>query len=55
MKFLAGSPGYVPPEVLKGAPHRETYDVYSCGATLFFMLTGELPYPEHQLSSMDYK
>jgi serine/threonine protein kinase len=54
-RYMAGSPGYAPPEALKGAPARPSYDVYSCGAVLFYMLTGELPHSQHSLECLTYK
>ncbi|MBI4616070.1 MAG: serine/threonine protein kinase [Planctomycetes bacterium] len=44
-----GTPYYIPPEQIgraRQADHRA--DIYSLGATLFFLLTGELPYPEER-------
>jgi serine/threonine-protein kinase len=41
-----GSPEYVSPEQIRGEPDIDARtDVYSLGATLFFLLTGEPPYP----------
>lgn len=44
-----GTPYYIPPEQIgraRQADHRA--DVYSLGATLFFLLTGRFPYPEER-------
>lgn len=38
-----GTPGYVAPEVVRGAPFSEKADIYSFGATLFHMVTGLHP------------
>ncbi|MFD0656003.1 serine/threonine-protein kinase [Thermocatellispora tengchongensis] len=41
-----GTPPYVAPERLTGAPNDPAVDVYSLGVLLFAMLTGHTPYPE---------
>jgi len=38
-----GTPGYVAPELLRGAPPSEQTEVYGAGALLFFMLAGRAP------------
>ncbi|MEU4696775.1 protein kinase domain-containing protein [Nonomuraea dietziae] len=43
---LSGTPPYVAPERLAGAPADPAVDVYALGVVLFEMLTGRLPYPE---------
>ncbi len=39
-----GTPGYIPPEYLEGAPASPQGDLYSLGVALYQMLTGELPW-----------
>ncbi|MEU5867856.1 serine/threonine-protein kinase [Nonomuraea sp. NPDC047529] len=41
-----GTPPYVAPERLLGAPTHPAVDVYALGVLLFAMLTGRTPYPE---------
>lgn len=43
-KKFAGTPGYVPPEVLEGKDYDETVDNFSLGVLLYFMLSGMLPF-----------
>jgi serine/threonine protein kinase len=40
-----GTPHYIAPEVLRGAPADARSDLYSLGATLFELLSGRKPYP----------
>ncbi len=42
---LCGSPGYIAPELfVRGCGSFES-DIYSCGIVLYFILSGELPFP----------
>ncbi|MEU8775470.1 protein kinase [Streptomyces sp. NPDC048606] len=41
---FVGTPRFAPPESFAGAPPDVRRDVYACGVTLFFLLTGELPF-----------
>jgi len=42
--IVLGSPSYMPPELLAGALPTPRSDLYALGATLFHLLTGQLPY-----------
>ncbi|HEX7878703.1 MAG TPA: protein kinase [Candidatus Eisenbacteria bacterium] len=41
---IHGTPGYLPPEVLNGAPHDARGDVYSAGLTIYETMAGGHPY-----------
>lgn len=43
-RLISGTPRYLPPEVLDGAPLSTASDIYALGALLFFLLSGRLPY-----------
>jgi serine/threonine-protein kinase len=42
---VAGTPFYISPEQIKGEDVDTRSDIYSMGATLYHMATGELPFP----------
>jgi serine/threonine-protein kinase len=42
--ILVGTPLYLAPELWTGAPADERSDLYSMGLTLYFLLTGRLPF-----------
>jgi serine/threonine-protein kinase len=44
--MLVGTPLYLAPELWTGAPADERSDLYSMGLTLYFLLTGRLPFGE---------
>jgi eukaryotic-like serine/threonine-protein kinase len=43
--LVMGSPAYMAPELLAGAAPSVSTDLYALGATLFELLTGQLPFP----------
>ena len=43
--MILGTPASAPPEQLRGEPLDARSDIYSVGATLYFLLTGVLPFP----------
>jgi serine/threonine protein kinase len=49
-QFL-GTIRYAAPEMLFGKQYDHTVDLYSAGATLFFMLTGKEPFEKHAMFS----
>ena len=46
-RSVGGTPAFAAPEVLQGGHATRTSDVYSLGATLYFMLAGRPPHAEH--------
>jgi eukaryotic-like serine/threonine-protein kinase len=42
--WFAGTPAYLPPEVIRGLPADVRSDIYSFGATLYFASSGRLPF-----------
>lgn len=47
-----GTPGFAPPEQLRGEPLDVRADIYAVGATLYFLLTGEAPGGRPGLSAL---
>ncbi len=54
---IGGSPGYIAPEVIEGAPPDILSDIYSLGIILYQMLCGQHPFAnaEGNVSAMLYK
>lgn len=40
--FICGTPGYIPPEVLRGKDYNLKSDIFSVGSILFNILTGKM-------------
>lgn len=49
---ILGTPPYIPPEVLRREPHTPLSDIFSFGATLFELLTGEPPFGRDTLQAI---
>ena len=49
---VTGTPGYVAPEVVKGAKFTQAADVFSLGATLFHLVEGTSPFGEGNAHSL---
>ena len=47
--LLVGTPSFASPEQLRGDPLDLRSDIYSLGATFYYLLTGELPHPAKDL------
>jgi hypothetical protein len=45
-RLISGTPRYLPPEVLDGAPLAASSDIYAVGVLLFLLLAGRYPYAE---------
>jgi serine/threonine protein phosphatase PrpC len=43
---LPGTPSYIAPEAFEGAAPSPQQDLYACGVTLFYLLTGHYPHGE---------
>jgi tRNA A-37 threonylcarbamoyl transferase component Bud32 len=50
-----GSPAFMAPEVILHRRQTPAIDVYSLGATLFYALTGKMPYTAHNLKGLLHK
>src|SRR4051812_8070745 len=49
---VAGTPMYLAPEVLEGAPSTVSSDLYSLAVLLFYLVTGEFPVAAPSLSEL---
>jgi hypothetical protein len=51
-RLVSGTPAYLAPEVLDGAPLSRRSDVYALGVLLFLLLTAQLPYTEDSVEGL---
>ena len=50
MGMIAGTPGFASPEQLRGEPLDVRSDIYSVGATIYYLLTGRPPFVEERVT-----
>ena len=44
LNMIAGTPGYIAPEIISKKPYDHKCDYWSLGVILFMLLAGELPF-----------
>jgi serine/threonine protein kinase len=52
---LLGTPAFMPPEQFTGAPLDGRADLFSLGVILYWMATGEQPFPGETMTAISYK
>ena len=52
---ILGTPAYMPPEQFTGAPIDGRADIFSLGVVLYWLATGEQPFPGESITAVSYK
>ncbi len=52
---ILGTPAFMPPEQFTGAPIDGRADIFSLGVCLYWMATGEQPFPGESMTAVSYK
>ena len=52
---ILGTPAFMPPEQFTGAPVDGRADIFSLGVVLYWMATGEQPFPGESMTAVSYK
>ena len=52
---MLGTPAFMPPEQFTGAPVDGRADIFSLGVVLYWMATGEQPFPGESMTAVSYK